>query len=115
MIINSLSTVLGEQLEDIPHLFIEAQDHDCINGPINDFAMKYVAGFTARRWKKSAKCDLCTSSLIKPHEKADANDLITVKSKYCLTYPSDALTSLVDVLERSIMEFSCDEARNQNL
>jgi len=74
----------GEQLDDIPDFLQIAHDHSYIEGPINDFALKYVVGFTARRWRKS-QCDQCIKTLVKNSADADETDLlITLKSKVLL-------------------------------
>jgi len=39
--------------------------------------------------------------------------VIALKSKHCLTFPSDDLTSLIDVLERAILSLAETNVRDQ--
>ena len=103
-------------MDDIPEL-MEQIDHQYLGESVDEFALSYVAGFTARHSQKYAgKCEACQQSLTKPEqEKTDADLLITLKSKGFLTYPSDALLYLLRSLEQHVISTSLHNEIEENL
>ncbi|KAK3910133.1 Transposable element P transposase [Frankliniella fusca] len=64
----------GANLDEIPNLVQIFEDHNYIEESMDDFALVYVAGYTARKAMKfSNKCSACEKSLIRPNP-ADATD-----------------------------------------
>lgn len=90
---------------------------DFLGESVDDFALSYVAGFTARHSHKYAgKCEACQQSLKKPEsEKPDVDLLITLRSKGFLTFPSEALFNLLRSLEQQVITTSLNNDLEENL
>lgn len=108
--------IIGENLDYIPEI-MEQLDHDYLSETVDMFALRYVAGFIARHARKYAnKCETCEKSLTKgPKDKNEEDILITIKSKKCLTYPSDSLVDLLQSVEETVIKTTLQNEVEENI
>ncbi|KAK3911873.1 Transcription factor bHLH76 [Frankliniella fusca] len=105
MPIHDRSLLLRNRIETL----LDQVDHSYIGEGVDEFALRYMAGFVSRHSKRYTNhCDECTALLQtdadSPSSQADL--LISLKSKGFLTYPSEALVNLLGAVENTIIQTS---------
>lgn len=101
----TIAVIAGDNWEQIPQLMHEV-DHTYLGDmAVDEFALHYVGGFTARHCEKFVrKCADCENCLKKSERERNAKDkLIVLKTKGYLTFPSDALMNLLTLLEQQLL------------
>ena len=83
---------------------------------VDEFALHYVGGFTARHCEKFVKkCADCAQTLKKPeHERCEKDKLIVLKTKGYLTFPSDGLMNLLTLLEQQLLRTYKNRSTDNN-
>lgn len=96
----------------------ELEGHDYLDESVDEFALVYVAGYTARKSQKFTDgCPDCAAAL-KLQDSTKATDdhmLIKLKSKGYLTYPSDQMVTLLRHLETHVVETSKKNELEENI
>ncbi|KAK3931275.1 Transposable element P transposase [Frankliniella fusca] len=107
----------GDDLDYINDLINEANDHNYLDESIDEFALSYVGGFTARSCSKFAgKCEACMKCLAKPKEDATDEDfLITLKSLGGLTYPTNELKDFLRHLDNQVLKTCKNNELQENI
>lgn len=108
----------GLDLSPLSDVATFIEDHDYGYESIDEFALVYVAGYTARKSLKfTAGCPHCDRAL-KLQNEAEATDehlLIKLKSRGYLTYPSQAIINLLRFIERHVINTAKSNEFEENI
>lgn len=109
---------LGEDLDQIVLVAELIDEQGYIDEQVDEFALVYVAGYTARKSTKfSNGCECCDSAL-KLDDPANASDehlLIKLKSRGYLTFPSNEVVALLRHLEKYIVQTAKNNELEENI
>lgn len=114
----SLCCFTGEDLDQLTFVADLLEDHGYIGESIDEFALVYVAGYTARKSTKfSQGCECCDQKL-KLEDVTKATDehlLIKLKSRGYLTFPSNEMVALLKHLETIIVQTAKQNELEENI
>ncbi|KAK3922112.1 Transposable element P transposase [Frankliniella fusca] len=106
----------GDDWDQIPQLMHEVDHTYRGDMAVDEYALQYVGGFTARHCEKFVnKCLDCAKCLKKEEDQLDKRDkLIVLKTKGYLTYPSNALMNLLKTLEAQLLRTYLNRSIDSN-
>lgn len=93
-------------------------DHTYLDEAVDEFALVYVAGFTARKAKKfTAGCGSCEDALklADGTEATDEHLLIKLKTRGYLTFPSNEVVDLLRKIEKCVISTAKNNELEENI